>query len=195
MMRTAMAVTWIAALALAAGSARAQDRRAGQAGSPDEERARAIADQLRSDPQLADDRVVVEVTGKRVTLRGRVDDAAERRHAEDLVRRTDPTLEIDDQLQVEGEPDRATPSITERAKEGARDTGRELTDAWVTTKLKTKLLAERGLDVRGVHVTTDRHVVTLSGKVPTEADRRRVIEIARHTDGVLVVIDEMKLTP
>ncbi len=69
---------------------------------------------------------------------------------------------------------------------------RSASDAWITTKVKTKFLAEDMLDKSDLHVDTDdRGVVTLTGTVPSETARNRAVEIARTTEGVRQVVDKV----
>jgi hyperosmotically inducible protein len=76
----------------------------------------------------------------------------------------------------------------DRTNEVARSTG----DAWVTTKVKTKFLAEDMLERSDLHVDTDnKGVVTLTGTVPSETARNRAVEIARTTEGVRQVVDKI----
>jgi osmotically-inducible protein OsmY len=65
-------------------------------------------------------------------------------------------------------------------------------DAWITTKVKTKILADDLLDKSDLHVNTDnKGVVTLTGTVPSETARNRAIEITRTTEGVNKVVDKV----
>src|SRR5947207_4009513 len=103
---------WMLVAVLAGSGARAVAQTApsgqppssvGMEGPSDEERAKAIEAQLSSDPALRDNRITIEVTGKRVRLSGKVDSVDERRHAEDIVRQSDPTLTVENLLQAADE--------------------------------------------------------------------------------------------
>ncbi|HZR19694.1 MAG TPA: BON domain-containing protein [Verrucomicrobiae bacterium] len=50
------------------------------------------------------------------------------------------------------------------------------------------------LNDRHVHVHVKRGIVTLNGRVPTEEDRRRIEFTVRHTDGVVAVKDDLRVT-
>jgi hypothetical protein len=50
------------------------------------------------------------------------------------------------------------------------------------------------LNDRHVHVHVKQGIVTLDGRVPTEADRRRIETVVRHTDGVVAVKDDLRTT-
>jgi osmotically-inducible protein OsmY len=60
-------------------------------------------------------------------------------------------------------------------------------DTLITTKVKTKLIAEKNLDGTHVKVVTENGVVFLMGLLNRE-DADRATEIARHTGGVQKVV-------
>jgi osmotically-inducible protein OsmY len=68
--------------------------------------------------------------------------------------------------------------------EQSRDAGEVITDGWITTKVKSKLLADS--DVAGLDITveTRNNVVVLSGEAETQAQVTRAAELARDTEGV-----------
>ena len=67
------------------------------------------------------------------------------------------------------------------------------TDAGITTNVKTKLAADDTVKAYQVDVDTQNRVVTLSGNVETTAAKDRAIMIARETDGVRDVIDQIRV--
>lgn len=73
--------------------------------------------------------------------------------------------------------------------------GTTLKDSWITSKLKSKLLADKRVKVLRIKVETDRAVVTLRGKVATVDQRRAAEEIARSTDGVASVTNLLQVVP
>ena len=68
------------------------------------------------------------------------------------------------------------------------------TDAGITTAVKSKLAADDTVKAYQVDVDTDNHVVTLTGDVNTSLAKDRAVEIARATDGVRDVIDQIRVT-
>ena len=62
--------------------------------------------------------------------------------------------------------------------------GTKVDDTGITTKVKAKLTAERAKNLVSVHVDTTDGVVHLQGTVPTEADKAEAERLARATDGV-----------
>ena len=73
----------------------------------------------------------------------------------------------------------------------AKATGRYFTDAEITTAVKTKLAADSGVHVMGVHVDTDKGVVTLTGSVRSDAEKADAVRIARDSMGVKSVVDKL----
>jgi osmotically-inducible protein OsmY len=67
-------------------------------------------------------------------------------------------------------------------------------DSWITTKLKTKMAAEKNLDPTRVKVVTERGTVYLLGLViPQEAEL--AVSIARHAKGVQRVVKIFEYLP
>lgn len=69
------------------------------------------------------------------------------------------------------------------------------TDAGITTAVKSKMAADDTVKAYKVDVDTQNKVVTLSGEVDTAAQRAHAVMIARNTDGVADVIDELRVNP
>ena len=68
------------------------------------------------------------------------------------------------------------------------------TDAGITSAVKSKLAADDTVKAYQVDVDTNNHVVTLTGDVNTSVAKERAIELARNTDGVRDVIDQLRVT-
>ena len=69
------------------------------------------------------------------------------------------------------------------------------TDAGITTAVKAKMAADDTVKAYQVDVDTSNKVVTLSGDVETMAQKEHAITIARNTDGVRDVIDQLRVNP
>src|SRR5688572_5859341 len=69
------------------------------------------------------------------------------------------------------------------------------TDAGITTSVKSKLAADDTVKAYQVDVDTSNYVVTLSGEVDTPAQRAEAVRIARETEGVRDVIDQLRVNP
>jgi osmotically-inducible protein OsmY len=82
--------------------------------------------------------------------------------------------------------DRATTSDHESAREMVDDT-------LITTKVKTALIAEKGIDSAKISVETDKGKVMLSGDVKSPDQRQRAEGIARKVTGVKKVDNKLQV--
>jgi hyperosmotically inducible protein len=71
------------------------------------------------------------------------------------------------------------------------DTGRTMTDATVTAAVKNKLAAEAATSATRINVETANGVVTLSGSVPTAAEKAEAERLTRATQGVTQVVNNI----
>jgi hypothetical protein len=69
------------------------------------------------------------------------------------------------------------------------------TDAGITTAVKSKLAADDTVKAYQVEVETENKVVTLRGDVETAAQKEHAVTLARNTDGVTDVIDQLRVNP
>lgn len=67
------------------------------------------------------------------------------------------------------------------------------TDAGVTTKVKAKLAADTAVKATQINVDTKDKVVTLSGTVDTDAAKTEAVTVARGTEGVKDVVDNLSV--
>ena len=82
---------------------------------------------------------------------------------------------------------------TQDVKNAAAKTGNAIGDSWITLKIHSQFVPEDALSNSDIDVDTKRGVVTLSGTVASEAGRARAIAIAKATDGVNSVADNLKI--
>ena len=68
-------------------------------------------------------------------------------------------------------------------------------DTLITTKVKTKLTADRVKNLVSVNVDTKDGVVHLKGTVPTEEAKSEAEKLAKDTDGVVSVTNDIKVSP
>lgn len=66
----------------------------------------------------------------------------------------------------------------------AEKTGEVVSDSWITTKVKSQLVADELVKAREINVTTDNGVVTLAGLLDSSAEKTRAVQIANDTKGV-----------
>jgi PBP1b-binding outer membrane lipoprotein LpoB len=72
-------------------------------------------------------------------------------------------------------------------------TGEYIDDSWITTKVKSAILAEPSLKVTQITVETYKGVVQLSGFVDSAAAATRAVELAREVKGVSSVKNDTRL--
>lgn len=71
--------------------------------------------------------------------------------------------------------------------QGPTSTLTHASDTWITTKIKTEMLATRGLKSASIKVVTENGIVYLMGAV-TQQQSEIAVNIARHTAGVQKVV-------
>ena len=72
-------------------------------------------------------------------------------------------------------------------REALDETGDAIDDSWITTKVKSQLLADDDVKGMDIDVDTKANIVHLIGVVPTAQARNEAISIAKETKGVLSV--------
>jgi hyperosmotically inducible protein len=82
---------------------------------------------------------------------------------------------------------------TQDAKNAAAKTGNAMGDRWITLKIHSQFVPEDALSNSDIDVDTNKGVVTLTGTVASEAGRARAIAIAKATDGVNSVADNLRI--
>jgi osmotically-inducible protein OsmY len=118
-----------------------------------------------------------------VTLTGEVATAAEETRALEIARRAEGVTNVIDQITI----------VPEQAELGAPASGTPVSDAGITAAVKTKLLTDPDTPGLKLDVDTKDQVVTISGTVETEAQKSEVLQIARNTDGVRGVNDQVTI--
>lgn len=71
--------------------------------------------------------------------------------------------------------------------------GEVVSDAWITTKVKTSLVDSPVVKAREVNVETYRGAVQLSGFVSSEMAMNEAVRIARDIKGVTAVKNDMRI--
>jgi len=88
-----------------------------------------------------------------------------------------------------------TSEQTQRAanevKTAAARAGDTLSDGWLTTRIQAQYFADKQIKARYIDVSTNNKVVTIKGYVDSPAARERALQIARRTDGVREVNDQL----
>lgn len=116
----------------------------------------------------------------RVTLSGTVQSAAERDLVGRMALNTQGVVAVDNQIKVNA----LQPSIAESSKNMADEAGADMSDSWITTKVKSTLLYSSNVAGSAIEVSTDKGIVNLSGKVNNGAEQALAIELAQNVRGV-----------
>jgi len=183
----------------------------------------AVKSKFAADDVVKANRIDVDTKDKVVTLKGEVQSAAARTRAVELAKATEGVRDVVDSLTVVPEAaatsgrdvgdaardaardareagreatkdaKEAGREASKDARQAGRDTGNIMGDAGITTAVKTKMLADTAVSGLKIDVDTKDGVVTLIGNVGSTAEKRRAVEIARGTDGVKSVKDQLKI--
>lgn len=77
-----------------------------------------------------------------------------------------------------------TEAVMLAANENVEEAKDAASDTWITTKVKSTLLAEDATPGMDIEVETKNGVVSLSGTVATEAEKEAAVAKARQIKGV-----------
>lgn len=147
---------------------------------------------------LADDRtkgfdINVDTYNGVVTLEGGADSQAARLAASEVAGHAENVVLIKNNLVVatpgsEKRQDANTATLSGELREGMDEAGDGIDDAWITAKVKSKLLADEEVVGTDINVEVQGNVVTLIGTAPSREARAQAIELARETRGVRSVV-------
>jgi hyperosmotically inducible protein len=173
----------------------------------------AVKTKMAADDTVKASEINVDTHQHVVTLNGTVGSQAEKERALMIARNTKGVNSVIDDLRVG--PVGTSGSYSESAEQTARDakqktedaahdakvkteraaekTGEVVTDAAITSAVKTKFLAEPGVPGTAINVDTNNHVVTLTGTVKSKAEANKAVAIARGTKGVKRVVNHLKV--
>ena len=84
-------------------------------------------------------------------------------------------------------------AIGEKVAVGANRAERALSAAGLTAKIKSKMALDDTVRAASIDVDTDGSVVTLTGRVDSQAQKGRALQLARETDGVASVVDRLRV--
>jgi len=172
----------------------------------------AVKTKLLADSKVGGLKLDVDTDHGVVTLTGPVHTMAERTEALRLARTTTGVKRVVNKLVVEivatsGHSEKSTAAkvkdktedaagkTVDATKSGAKKTAAFLTDAEITSAVKTKFLADTKVGGLGINVDTSDHVVTLTGAVHSDAEKAEALRLARTTMGVHKVVSKLTVEP
>jgi osmotically-inducible protein OsmY len=153
----------------------------------------SVKSKLAADPQTASANLDVsaDASKNQVTLSGTLYSESARTEAINDAKATQPGLDVVDKIEVKpGEIPRSvyTEDMAREAREQAQTQGDKLgtsvEDAWIHTKIASKLVTNSETPAREIHVDVQNGVVTLRGTVDTASQKADAGRIAKDTDGV-----------
>ncbi|UFQ97900.1 BON domain-containing protein [Pseudomonas wenzhouensis] len=114
-----------------------------------------------------------------ITLSGHAQTPAAKELAGQLAANTDGVREVFNHLSISTAD--SSSSEVQTAVEEARE---NISDSWITSKVKASFFYSRNLDAMNIAVNTDDGLVSLRGSVLSGAEKRLAVEIARNIRGV-----------
>jgi hyperosmotically inducible protein len=143
----------------------------------------AVKTKLAADDAVKAYKIDVDTKDGVVTLVGVVETPAAKARAVELAKDTKGVDTVVDRLTI-------VPAAEPTA---GVEIAAPITDAGVTTLVKTTFLADPSIAGLKIDVDTKDNVVTLTGVVPTAADKTHAVEVAQQTKGVKSVEDKLKV--
>ncbi len=86
-------------------------------------------------------------------------------------------------------------AIGEKVAASATDAQRALSEMTLQGKIKSKMALDDLVKASDINIDSANGVVTLNGRVRSEAERTRAVQLARETDGVKSVTDRLVVRP
>src|SRR5579872_1784028 len=148
-----------------------------------------IEKRVARDASLKDFSIKVDVDHGVATLKGTVATEADRGKVAEIAKLSGATR-VDNQLTADldartkakgttGQIEKKSGEAYDKTKEAGGKVAEYATDGWVTSRVKTKMIGVDELKDSDVHVSTDNHVVTLTGSVKSAMGRAKAVEIAK----------------
>ena len=174
----------------------------------------AVKSKMASDDAVKASDINVDTHNHVVTLNGTVASAREKERAVTIARDTKGVTNVIDDLTVgpvatsgkydadrdadhdrdySAEAGQATHDAKVKSERAADKSGDALSDAAITSEVKTKFLAEPGVSGLNIGVDTNNGVVTLSGTVKSKAESQKAMTIARNSKGVKRVVNKLTI--
>jgi hyperosmotically inducible protein len=152
----------------------------------------------------------VDVKNGVVTLQGTVPSEAARARAIAVAKANDGVKNVVDQLKIApakgsnmaakadragDKAERAGEKATDKTVSATQKTGRAIDDGWIKSKIYAQYMADWNtvLNDSNIDVDVANNVVTLNGTVKTAEAKTKAVSIAKATDGVKSVKDNLRV--
>ena len=163
--------------------------------------AAAVKSQLLWNENTSGLQIDVDVMRGEVTLSGKADSEASKELAGRIAETTDDVRAVENRLKVDTSLAKNRSDIEADAEElgdevetAANDAGEAVNDAWITTKVKSALLWNSNVPGSRIDVDAEDGVVTLEGKVDSEAQEELAVRIADDIKGVREVRSKLQVS-
>jgi hyperosmotically inducible protein len=161
---------------------------------------------------LSDSDIDVDTNKGVVMLNGTVASEAGRARAIAIAKATDGVKSVMDHLRVAAPADTtaamrdagrdagdktkdAAGATADKTRDVAGTTGKAVTDGWIKSKIAAQYVTEDSLDKSDIDIDVAKGAVALKGAVRTAAAKDRATAIAKGTDGVKSVKNDLKVDP
>jgi hyperosmotically inducible protein len=161
---------------------------------------------------LKDSDIDVDTSNGVVMLNGTVASEAGRAKAISIAKATDGVKNVMDHLRIAVPADStaamreagrdaadktkdAARTTADKTREATGTTGKAITDGWIKSKIAAQYVTEDSLDNSDIDIDVSKGMVALKGAVRTAAAKDRATAIAKGTDGVKGVKNDMKIDP
>jgi hyperosmotically inducible protein len=145
----------------------------------------AVKTRLAADDTVKAYQIDVDTRDKVVTLSGSVNTVAEKTQAVAVARGTDGVVNVVDNITLKVTAETSMP----------RPIDTTVADATLTAAVKTKLLADPKVRGLKIDVDTKAGMVTLTGTVRSQAEKDEAMRLARETENVRNVTDQITIAP
>jgi hyperosmotically inducible periplasmic protein len=142
----------------------------------------AVESGLARSQELKDQKVAVMVNKRVVTLTGSVETTVQKTGAEQVARAVDGVESVDNQIQAKTAEPTQDPASTARPPED---------DATLAKQVEFEIFKTEAITITDVKVVAAKGNVTLTGSVPTKAERLLAERIARDVTGVSGVVNQL----
>lgn len=132
------------------------------------------------DARLKDADISVRTANGVVTLTGSAPNPEVKKAAGDIAKSVEGVGNIDNDIHAPS----IAGKIERKTKHAAEKTEAVVSDSWITTKVKSALLADSITKGFKISVKTVNHVVTLSGTVNSEDSAEHATQLAKQVKGV-----------
>jgi len=153
----------------------------------------SVKSRLVTDDVVKARQIDVDTRDHVVTLSGEVNTTEEEQKALQIARSTKGVREVVDHISVGPAVAHAPAPSPEADRTPSEPLSDKITDAGLTAAVKSKLLADPDTSGLRIDVDTKDKVVTLTGRVKSQAERGEALLIARDTEGVKSVNDRLTI--